>query len=418
MMIKLPKYVGKPKELADGTLAYYWNRPTWAKPPAMRHGRTCPIVPSALGSDVAAMFTKAEAINEAFEGWRAGRVSTLPTGTVHWLFIWYREQDKFKNCSAKTRHDYKQMMDLLSDFPMKVGTFGARPAVKVDGVVADTLYKKLRGRGERQATYAMQVCRLVWNWAIRHRTVTKIEYNPFAKMGLNSVAEKGNRPTSRAEYDLYRETARDMGYQHFATGAALGFELCQRVTDVFSFEDEKGQPARGFMWDDYRPGDSITLTQSKTGKLHTIPLTAPASDDSDADEIALYPALEEELARTDHIGEQIILDPRNGLPFSPRYASTIHRRICDKAGLPRDMTLTGFRHGGSTEIGDMGEADPRAITGHTELKTTAIYNKASAAKARRIGLDRLAFITEQTRTVGTPSERVSEQDIAKGAENG
>ncbi|MEP7349550.1 MAG: hypothetical protein ABI668_06315 [Sphingorhabdus sp.] len=132
-------------------------------------------------------------------------------------------------------------------------------------------------------------------------------------------------------------------------------------------------------------------------------------------------ALEEELARTQRIGDQIILDPRTGQPYSHRYASTIHRRICQKAGLPKDMMLTGFRHGGSTEIGDMGEADPRAITGHTELKTTAIYNKASAEKARRIGINRVAYIAEQIQIVGMASERTPEyksQIDEKGAKNG
>jgi hypothetical protein len=81
------------------------------------------------------------------------------------------------------------------------------------------------------------------------------------------------------------------------------------------------------------------------------------------------------------------------------------------------MTLTGFRHGGSTEIGDMGEADPRAITGHTELNTTAIYNKSSVEKARRIGMMRLTHIAEQTKIVGTTPECVSEQDTKKGTEN-
>ena len=45
----------------------------------------------------------------------------------------------------------------------------------------------------------------------------------------------------------------------------------------------------------------------------------------------------------------------------------------------------GFRHGGATEIGDAGEADIRSISGHTQLDTTAIYNKASEAKARKFG---------------------------------
>ncbi|WP_242186409.1 hypothetical protein [Sphingomonas sp. CARO-RG-8B-R24-01] len=48
------------------------------------------------------------------------------------------------------------------------------------------------------------------------------------------------------------------------------------------------------------------------------------------------------------------------------------------------MTFTGFRHGGITEIGDAGEDDVRAVSGHKTLAVTKIYNKANAEKARRI----------------------------------
>jgi hypothetical protein len=73
--------------------------------------------------------------------------------------------------------------------------------------------------------------------------------------------------------------------------------------------------------------------------------------------------------------------------------STVHRKICDEAKLPKDMTFTGFRHGGITEIGDAGEADPRAVSGHKTLAVTGIYNKASAEKARRIAVARREHIT-------------------------
>lgn len=70
----------------------------------------------------------------------------------------------------------------------------------------------------------------------------------------------------------------------------------------------------------------------------------------------------------------------------------MHRRICDKAGLPKQMTFTGFRHGGITEIGDAGETDVRPISGHKTLAQTQTYNKATAEKGRRIALVRRQHI--------------------------
>lgn len=76
--------------------------------------------------------------------------------------------------------------------------------------------------------------------------------------------------------------------------------------------------------------------------------------------------------------------------------STVHREICDAAELPKEMKFTGFRHGGATEIGDAGEVDIRSISGHTQLNTTAIYNKVSQEKARRIAKLRRTHIVEIT----------------------
>lgn len=62
------------------------------------------------------------------------------------------------------------------------------------------------------------------------------------------------------------------------------------------------------------------------------------------------------------------------------------------AGLPKKMTFTGFRHGGSTQIGDAGATDIRPISGHKKLDTTAIYNHANQEKARQIAAKRREHI--------------------------
>ena len=94
--------------------------------------------------------------------------------------------------------------------------------------------------------------------------------------------------------------------------------------------------------------------------------------------------------------------------------SKIHRPICDAAGLPSEMTFTGFRHGGITELGDAGEDDVRPISGHTELKTTAIYNKMSRQKALRIARKRREHIA----ICQNSAENVSEWKGAESLENG
>jgi integrase len=184
-----------------------------------------------------------------------------------------------------------------------------------------------------------------------------------------------------------------------ATAAALAFELVQRVSDCFGFEDPvDAEQARtmpdesGIRWEDYLAGHRITVRQQKTGKLVTIPLT----DGFGPDRANLYPELEDELgiwaeAQVLKTG-LIIVEERNGQPYKPRWMSEIHRRICDAAKLPKDLTFTSFRHGGATELGDAGETDIRSISGHTQLSTTLIYNQANQVKARRMAQSRRKHI--------------------------
>lgn len=422
-IIRLPAYTRRAP--VKGGFAYYWELPAWARPtknphtgrltPKERHGKPCPIVSTALGTNHDLAVEKAEALNEALTQWRKGEgITELKPGSIAWVFHWYRGQERFTRNRPKTQRDYKRLMDMLVAFPAKVGPLGNRLASAMDGESADALYTKLRQtKGEREASYAMQVCRLVWRWAARHKRTTGVKDNPFSGMGIKSTAAGENRPTTRAEYDLYRQTARAMGHQSMATAAALCFEGCQRVSQVFGFwgDDEKDGKGKsttaGMQWSIYKPDISIALTQRKTGNPVWLELTI----DVDGEDVALYPDLEHELqlslktAERDRLGRPtgpIILMESTGKPYDPGYMAKIHRKICDKAGLPKTMTFTGFRHGGITEIGDAGEEDVRPISGHKTLAQTRTYNKATAEKGRRIAFKRREHIEQLGERDGGP----------------
>jgi integrase len=405
---RLPAYVNV-RRLAGGKRAFYWIRPAWADPKyaeakdekvrarAVRHGRTCPVISTALGSELAAAVAKADNLNATFAEWRQGTAGKPTTGTIRWLLEWYRRHERFTGLRHATRAGYRHAMDAIDAMEMKSGVFGLRQASAVDATAADTLYRKAREKhGERQGAYMMQVCRLVWNQAVRHGKATGVKANPFAGMGIkaSSGAGRGNRAATRAEYDAYRAKAREVGRQSMATAAALCFECCQRVTDAFGFPDGDGVE-RGIRWSGYTPGAAVCLVQSKTGNAVEIPLV----DTIGREIVALYPELEEELSRTprpDDPDAMIVRDERTGAPYSTHYMAKVHRRIRVAAGLPADLRFTSFRHGGLTEIGDSGEADVRAISGHSTLETTRIYNKANVEKAKRIAAARRDHIGRLT----------------------
>lgn len=377
---ELPRYM-RVKKLADGSTAFYWQPPNWAKRGVKRNGRPSPVRATALGKDLVNAIGMANALNDGLDGWRVGEEGTAETvGSIAWLFNWYRKSRLFSEKAEKTRKDYTRMMEMVANLPMKSGTLGTRMASVVDGAAADKIYDRLLKRGDRTATYAMQVCRLVWTQAVRHSSTTKVATNPFLKMRLRSGAKSITRATSRAEYELYRQAAHDLGYPEFAAAAALCFELCQRVSTVFDYPTGD-KLARGIYWADYQPGQVIRLRQNKTNVSLELPLVLREADGAIT---PLYPELEDELSKLAGNDGNIIVNPRSGQPFTERAVSTRHRQICLAAKLPKDMTFTGFRHGGITELGDAGETDVRAISGHKQMSTTIIYNKVTSHKAKRI----------------------------------
>ncbi|WP_265562490.1 tyrosine-type recombinase/integrase [Sphingomicrobium arenosum] len=398
--LNAPRYF-RVKQTKNGP-AYYWEPPYWARKGAVRHGVACPVVATALGRDLAAAFEKAERLNQALDEWRNGEAKTdLFPGTVAWLFRWYQQSEWFLKLAPKTKSDYRKLMKAIADTPMKRGVFGERNAGSVTATAADNLYKIFKERGRRQATYAMTVCRAIWNRANRYPETTGIAdgSNPFKGMALDHRVKKGNLAATREQYDRYRAAAKELGFQSMAAAAALAFELVQRASDCFGFEDpedpdgnEVEPEERGIRWVDYQAEEWILVRQHKTGKLIDIPLT----DFSGSDRMRLYPELESELKIVADAAPTkdglIILEERNGQPYKPRRMSTVHRRICEHAGLPKSLTFTSFRHGGATELGNAGEVDIRSISGHSQVSTTLLYNKTNPEKARRLARSRRAHI--------------------------
>jgi len=381
--VRLPRYV-RVKRLRSKQDAYFWERPTWAKPPAEKYGRLCHVDSEALGTDLPAAIAKADLLNQHLDEWRTGVEGKPSEGSIKALFGWYRATDRFTEMGFRSRRDYRHYMAILEAFPLRTTVFGERRAVEIEAGHADALYRALvKARGKRAGAYCMQICRRIWNEAIRAKKAKAP--NPFSRMGIKMVAAKGNRATTRAEFDAFRAKAREMGRPSMAAAAAVSFELVRRATDVFGYIFEPGDEARGFFWEDYRPGREVAMRQGKTGDSQIIPLV-------DDDGVSLYPALEEELGALSRGAGHMIVSEDTGKRYDETEAIRTFRKIAAAAGLPKEMTFTGFRHGGATELGDAGVQDIRAISGHRTLQQTATYNKATEAKARSAGQKRRAHV--------------------------
>jgi hypothetical protein len=119
-LIRLPKNL-RPKPLADGTIAYFFELPPYARPrmvgkgrdkrriPAERHGRPCPVESRPLGTDLAFAIGEADKSQCHARGMADRRRAGAQPRHVAWLFAWYRTKDRFKDLGAEVRKDYRRI---------------------------------------------------------------------------------------------------------------------------------------------------------------------------------------------------------------------------------------------------------------------------------------------------------------------
>ncbi len=389
--IQLPTYM-KAKPLAGGKTGYYFEvHGRYSK--RLVNGRPCPIETSQpLGTDFGDAFTKHKKLLNQFNDWRNGVEVQDEEGSVKWLFAKFKSKDNkaWTKLALRTQQDYETQMQRIIDWqtPKKGLPFGMMQARDVRPANADEMFESLlEAHGDRQGSYAMQVARRVWNWGKRKDLVFE---NPFLSMGLKIKAKKQTYAPSRAEYELFKQTAKEMGLQHMATAVALAFELVQRPGDVIGRKKKGGGIEGAMAWTDYRPGEYFRISQNKT----QVPLLIPMFMQS----VHLFPELEEELRSTRKLGSTIVMDPdhKSGvpMPIDEDKFRRLFRKIREQAGLHKDFQFRGLRHGAATEIGDAGVDDVRPMTGHTTIKMSQTYNHLTPQKAAAVAQKRNLFKAE------------------------
>ena len=197
--IKLPRYL-RAKKLSGGSTAYFWERPSWAKPPAEKYGRRCPVDSEALGQDLAAAIGKADLLNAALDEWRLGVAGKPAEGTVQALFAWYRNHDRFKEASFRTRRDYREKMDIVENVQLKTTLFGQRRAAEAAGlpvVILDSFSHAWEGVGGVLDTQAQVLDRLVEQAQKRANGRYEVDPSKFGQLAWAEVKPKYRRLIDR-----------------------------------------------------------------------------------------------------------------------------------------------------------------------------------------------------------------------------
>jgi len=395
--VALPRHM-KRKKLRSGKTAYYFTLPNKYKGLEIG-GAACPIPFSApLGTDFGEACAQQSKLIRIWDAWLAGDSSKEIEGSVDWVVARYKASPAFTDKSLRTRKDYDLQLTRLTDYLTKKGaTFGSLPMKSIKASNADTMFEYfLEEHGDRQASYTMQVARILWNWAKRKDFADK---NPFLTMGLKMKAKEETYAPSRAEYELLKLTAREMGLQSVAIACTLAYELVQRPGDVLGRPTASGGLEGAMLWSHYKAGESFEVRQNKTGA----PLVFPMHDK----EGPLFAELEEELARTPKLGTNIVMDEKNTkgvpIPMTPSKFARLFREVRKEAKLTDKIKFRGMRHGAATELGDAGVKDLRPMSGHSNIETTKIYNHitpiktATAARRRQVLKDEISDALREIR---------------------
>jgi len=361
--LPLPRYTRR-KRLQKGSLAYFFDVPTWARK------KGCPVKNEPLGTDCQLAVQRAEKILlPAFDSWLTGGDDANPVGigvvigTLDWMFHEYRRTWKQKTAkrlqplSPGQCRVHETGIKMICEYLLKDGRrLGTRRVSSIDTAFADDLFGKLLYKDvngekvERRTTvnHAMKTARGAWKTISRAHPHLFPAKNPFERMGLQSTS----RETPHANFDelaAFRAKAIELGYPSLATGVLIGWEWLQRKAHIFI----------RFMAEHYRP-------ESRPNHVYVInykPSTGSWEPLFDKKGKPLYPLLMAELDAMKALrptGGLMLRRDGSSLPWSGKgemltQVERISKKIILAAGLSTELTFTSFgRHGGTTEASTSG----------------------------------------------------------------
>jgi hypothetical protein len=385
-----PRFV-KPKQLASGQTAFYWE------PPHRYRDAGCTIPSEPLGTDYVTACGedgnggRAAALNGLFDEWNIKRKGGQPEttrlarfGTVAWLFRQYFASDNCKErVSDRTRPDYENLANTVCEVPTKDGrTVGDLSIRSITPRAADKIYAKViagpKGERLRQGEKALSLCRHAWR--VVHRLYPTL-FDPKVPYPWDGTTKKRRVMKTKAAVNrelVYRFAHRAiaLGYPEAAAAAVICFEWLQRPENVL---------AGCITWQDYRPDafpHALKIEHHKTG----VEVWHPLEEETPEGVVQFYPEAEEILSHLPKRGVPMILQKRadgTTLPFTIVRMGKRVRKLRDKLKLPSTFTLDACRHGGMTELeqAELTDGQGRALSGHRTQRAYQGYAKRTLERA-------------------------------------
>lgn len=400
--ISLPRYVSF-KRGATGVITYYWTAPT-----AFRK-LGCPYRSATLGRDLTQkeLNEAAGVWNERLDGWRAERLPSATAdlsrfGTVEWLVNAYLRHDSFlERVSAFSRPDYKRILDRVCELKIRrqdglEARVGDAKIVNIGVPTAEKIYRAFHEAGSpRSAEKVVVYAKAMWERMRPHhpdqfRADTP---NPWEGVTIRRRQKAVKGHATREQVYAFAEGALRLERPELAAAAVLAFEFFMRPTSI----------GAGFAaWSGYRgesAPDKIVVTHRKNGERAEHPLEF--TDSETGERIQTYTQAESILARVPRYGVSIVVQKSGRLFGDGSRLSQDVRTIADKLTEQGEdlegFTLDAARHGGMTELEEMGltEGQGRALSKHRTGTAYRGYAKETEkrvleATKRRIGFSERA----------------------------
>lgn len=261
----------------------------------------------------------------------------------------YRSSDRWRDLKPRTRQDYEKVLEYISE---KNGARDVRTLTRADVIAA----QRKNEHRTRFANYIPQMFVVLCEHAI---DIGWLKDNP-AK-GVRALKTPAERKQAHVPWP-------DWAVEHFR-GKSEG--LPRLIFEIGIGSVQRPSDWLRFTWGDY-DGESLKITQGKTGRVLVLPCTAQLKEFLDT--------FKSQLVATPHPARKIIVQP-NGNPMNYRYMAEVMRAERKRLGLLA-FDLHAMRYRGVMELAWKGCTDEEiaSFSGHASLTMIRQY----AGEARQI----------------------------------
>jgi len=298
------------------------------------------------------------------------------------LFGLYRTDRKWRELSAISKKGYERALARVGKHKRKSGALlGQADLASITPAVVDKLYDRWTEAGlTREAELALTVASIAWDVGRRKAPADVPPANPFK--GVHKVRRRRaeTTPATYGELIAFCKAAEKLGCIEMAFAARACWDLLIRPEDVFT----------RLTWAHWRPADRPDQVNGLSGKNANAQWITLEATDPETGELAIfYPELEQYARQLDARGRSgalMVLRPKikgrekpgpqtAWAPYTRRLWAQRAKAIREAGELGDHVTMTSFRHGGMTEMGDAGLPDTlmQALSRHKQRATLDNY---------------------------------------------